>query len=134
MRDRNQKDLFIALVDSSLRVFPRERITLQVLRYIKTHKRELVKYIQHVKKAFAPANTGKFSTANIAVKVHNTALNRDIYFLIDGKSPDLRSLDGLVAYLPSDIEHMIQFRGTAEKISKINVLQEVFPGSKIVWN
>ena len=53
---------------------------------------------------------------------------------MNGAIPALQALDGLIAYSPSDIEYMIQFRGTAEKISKINVLQEVFPGSKIVWN
>jgi len=134
MNRTKHKDLFVSLVNDTLRVFPKERVTLEVLSYIKANKKEFVGYIQHVRKAFSPENMECLSNDHIAVKVHNLVLSRDVYFLLNGEISDLRSADGLISYIPSEVEYLIQFRVTAEVISKVNMVKKVFPESKIVWH
>jgi hypothetical protein len=134
MNEKKQKALFIALVDSNLRIIPRERVTLQVLRYIKLNKNELVAYIQHLKKAFTTINTGGNCNTNIAVKVRNLVLDSDVYFIVHGAVTDLQVCDRLITYLPCEIEYLIKWRLTPEEMKKIGMVKKMFPGSMIVWN
>jgi hypothetical protein len=126
MNRPKQNALFVCLVNNTLKIIPRERVNRYVLKYVKENVNEFVRYIKHIRKAFAPDNMQPVANTNIAVKVHNLKLNRDVYYLVNGEIPGLRSADGLIIYLPFEVECLIRSKRTPKEIDMINMIKEIF--------
>lgn len=68
-----------------------------------------------------------------AYKVYSELLGKEIWLLSDDGM--LKEITGDVpAYLTGEIDYLVKHRLTRDEIRKINLVKEIFSGSKIVWN
>ena len=134
MQHNKPAGILISLVDNKLRVSPRERVTPELLEYIKVNTQHIVRYMRDLNKKVASMTLGDFSIGNIAIKVHSETLKEDIYFISRETMMNMIASEGLVTYLHHELECLIKNKATPDVIRKIHMVKRVFPGSKIVWN
>lgn len=73
-----------------------------------------------------------FVKANLAVKVYSEVLGKKIYFVSNKRMKNLVKDEGLVIYLPHELEHLIRLKPGPEELGMIHQIKEVFPESQIV--
>jgi len=100
---------------------PDPKVVTPLLLKLKEHKKEIVDYL-------------KFSGANMAIKVKSRLLDKETYLVSNEEARNKVASEGLVAYLPHELKHLINTGATPEEVRKIHLVKETFPGSKIVWN
>ena len=117
----HQAGISFSIVDKKLRFTPQKRLTAELVEHIKENKTEIANYL-------------KEDQENFVIKVHSEVLGREVYFASNQRIKDKVESEGLATYLPHELEHLVKIKPNPEELNKINLIKEIFPGSKIVWN
>lgn len=76
----------------------------------------------------------KFGKSNMAIKVYSELLREEIWIVSNEEMKNKVADEGLVVFLPHEIQHLTKIRAATDEIKKIHMVKKTFLGSDFVFN
>lgn len=128
--------LLITLEGKNIRVKPKDpraKIALSTIELlIKELKANKLAVTQYLCDKVENMTLQDFSRANLAVKIHSEVLGKEVYFVSNEKMRGQVKDEGLVTYLPHELEHIIRIKPGTRELRTIHLVKETFPESQMV--